>query len=778
MLSRQDVLIRTNAGRDVFQHYLAVEPKAGRNFQNPFTEKQQTPSFNLFQDAAGEWRYHDFATGDKGTWLDLVMNLHQLTLPEALAHIVEQLGVIDNPSGTVSPMRSSIPLANVPARPFLAAPRDYTPVEIEYWGQYGIGIDALKKYDVQALESYTASRADGTQYTISSQVNNPLFAYNAGDGFVKVYAPLTRNKAHKFTWPTGKPPGYAFGFEQLNARQPIILLAAGEKDALALSSHGYPAVTVGSENALIPAELMAELKSRSDEVLICYDSDDTGRTRAAELSAEHGVRWVELPRELKDYGKDVADFYRAVYQKHLPANLLDEAIQQAHTPFQAVPESLPAEAESAEHNPPLFPTAVYENVPAFLQRACAPFDGHEKDVMLLSTIGILSGCFSGVQGVYDQRRFGLNLFTFICAPAASGKGTMLWAQRIARPYHKQLISESNARISAYKADLQAHKSSAKGGTVPHPTSPMPPKQMLFLPGDTTAAALMQNLAGNDGRGIICESEADTLASAMGGEHGKFGDKLCKIFQHEPVPLMRKAESLYLDIERPAVSIVLTGTPAQLPRLMPNAENGLMSRFLFYSFQRPYTCKSCAPNGQPPLAPYFDGLGQELLRMIMATPSRDVEGLGGVEFTLSPTDWQRLDAAGEAGLQEAIGVAGGAGASTAFRLGLIAFRLIGLLTVLRCFENGEALTGQIQADAQDVTAALLLVETARAHALHVLVNQPRASKVPQQLTTAAEKADKIARAHELKGKGMTVRQIADEIGKSPSTIQDWLTPRRA
>ena len=39
--------------------------------------------------------------------------------------------------------------------------------------------------------------------------------------------------------------------------------------------------------------------------------------------------------------------------------------------------------------------------------------------------------------------------------------------------------------------------------------------------------------------------------------------------------------------------------------------------------------------------------------------------------------------------------GGAGGSSAFRLGLIAWRVAGLLTVLRCFENGEAPTRLVE-----------------------------------------------------------------------------------
>lgn len=769
MLSRYDVLLRTDNGRAVFQHYLGQEPKAGRTFQNPFVDKQQTPSFNLYPNEAGEWRYKDFATPDEGCWLDFVMQLHGLGVPDALYRIVQDLGLTDATGYAAQEPQLFVPVPRKTARPLHATYHAFTSEELEYWQQYGIGLDVLAKYGIRAIAQYKGTKPDNASYTITARANNPIFAYDAGEGFVKMYAPLATHKSYKFTWPTGQPTGHVFGLAQLSSWQSVILLAAGEKDAMALSAHGYAAVTVGSENVLVRPELIAELKGRCDEVLICYDADDTGRQRAAELAAEHGLRWVKWPAELLPYGKDAADFYRAVYRHELPHDLLHEAIRNPHAP---APEAIIADGQPpAEHALPTFAPSAYKQLPDFLRRACAPFEGHEKAVMLLSSLGILSGCFSGAGGYYDQRRYGLNIYTLVIAPAASGKGVMGFAQRLARPYHKKMLRESTEAQANYEAEWQAFKAAGKGKATP-PSAAPPPHRKLYLAGDTTAAALMQALADNDGRGIICESEADTLSAAMGGEHGNFGDKLCKMFHHEPVPLMRKGDKLYLELERPAVSIALTGTPGQLPRLMPNAENGLTSRFLFYRFDQPHVWRSGAPNGRRPLEPYFDEMGEELTRMIEATPTLDEQGTGGVNITLADADWNRLDAAGQAGLLEAVEVAADAGASSAYRLGLIAFRIIGLLTVLRCFENGEVPSGQLQADAQDVIIALHIMDVARAHALHVLATLP-ATKPVRSVEKHAQKAAKAAQALALKQAGMSVREIGHNLGVPSSTVQGWV-----
>ena len=432
-----------------------------------------------------------------------------------------------------------------------------------------------------------------------------------------------------------------------------------------------------------------------------------------------------------------------------------------------------ADSQQKGNGPPVplpdtFPPAVYDALPDYLRRCCAPFDGHEKAVMLLGTLGVLSGCFSGVGGTYAGRRFGLNLFVFITAPAASGKGVMSYAERLARPWHRRLLDENRRAAAQHACDEAAHKAAGRNAG---PAPVAPPRRLLFLPGDSTAAALIGALADNDGRGIIFENEADTLTTALGGEHGKFAEKLCKVFQHEPVTLIRKTDKLHIELERPAVSLVLSGTPNQVPRLMPNAENGLVSRFLFYTFAPPYAWKSAAPTGQPSLDTYFEPLAARLSEMISHVPLLGENGTLGAEITLSPADWQRLDTWGGSGLADAVAQAGGAGASTAVRLGPIAFRLIGLLTVLRYFDNGEVPAGTLLADPADVGTALALADVARAHALAVLATLPTPGRpAVSRLTT---KAKQETRAQELHTQGLSLRQIAEQVGVPKSTIGRWL-----
>jgi hypothetical protein len=435
------------------------------------------------------------------------------------------------------------------------------------------------------------------------------------------------------------------------------------------------------------------------------------------------------------------------------------------------PVELEPEEDTADYmSNLLFAADIYPKLPDYLRRCCAPFEGHERDVMLLGTLAILSGCFPGVGGTYHRRNCGLNLFAFIVAPAASGKGTLRWAQRLARPWHKHLLAESAVARADYERKLAAYKKSGDNEEASSPEGP-PPRQTLFIPGNTTAAAILTHLAENEGRGIICETEADTLSGAMGADFGNFSDALRNAFQHEPIAMLRKADRQYIDLEYPALSIALTGTPGQVARLLPTAEDGLVSRMLFYTFEQQPTWQDVGPNAGPPLDTYVDKLAEELCGMIGSVSPPSEAGVHSVEVTLTAAEWQRLNEACAAGLEAAVATNGSAGASTAYRLGLIAWRIVGILTVLRYFERQEVPSGTLEAAAVDVSTALSLMDTARVHAMTILQNlaKPATFKASKQAT----KAEKVANAQELRARGLSLRQIEEQIGIPFNTVRRWL-----
>lgn len=106
--------------------------------------------------------------------------------------------------------------------------------------------------------------------------------------------------------------------------------------------------------------------------------------------------------------------------------------------------------------------------------------------------------------------------------------------------------------------------------------------MLFIPANSSATALFQTLNDNEGQALMFETEGDTLTTTFRSEHGNYSDGLRKAFHHEPITYNRRKDREYVEITMPRLSVLLSGTPRQVGALIPDPENGLFSRFLFYN----------------------------------------------------------------------------------------------------------------------------------------------------------------------------------------------------
>lgn len=365
-------------------------------------------------------------------------------------------------------------------------------------------------------------------------------------------------------------------------------------------------------------------------------------------------------------------------------------------------------SDEMEHNMPFIPESVYKSLPRFLKNLCEVFsDRRERDVFLTSALGVLSGCFTSISGVYDGDRVYANLFMFILAPAASGKGSMVWAKRIADPLHKQWAQESE----------QVPERTDEGEScVLDPAQST--KRMLIIPANSSAVALIGTLRQNDGIGILCETEADTLANTLKQEWGNISDILRKAYHHEFVSLNRKTE--FVEIDTPRLSVVLTGTPGQILGIIPSAENGLFSRFSFYNYQTLAKWRDVSPdNHRIDKSELFGSLGQWFAQK--ASELAQVS----IEFRLSPMQWQIINTKYDKLLKETQAGFGVDGQGMVTRSGLMVFRLAMVLSATRRLGIEGKLPGDdLICNDSDFRSALGLAEIYFQHAVETYKMLPR------------------------------------------------------
>lgn len=178
------------------------------------------------------------------------------------------------------------------------ARQSFTQTDIDYWSQYHISLDTLHKYQVFSIKYFLCNGTVRGVYKESS----PMYAYKVFDKF-KIYRPL----ASKYTkWRSNLTNYHVQGLAELPKRGGnLLIITKSLKDVMVLYEMGYNAISASSETTFIPIEILDKLKVKWKNVLILYDRDSTGMTKAREYSKQYGLNAFFVHRKFKS--KDISD---------------------------------------------------------------------------------------------------------------------------------------------------------------------------------------------------------------------------------------------------------------------------------------------------------------------------------------------------------------------------------------------------------------------------------------------------------------------------------------
>jgi hypothetical protein len=373
-------------------------------------------------------------------------------------------------------------------------------------------------------------------------------------------------------------------------------------------------------------------------------------------------------------------------------------------------------------NTPTLPDFVFDTLPELLQQGTMAFeDKRKRDVFFTGALAIVSGCLPNVTGIYGQERVYPHLFTFTIAPPASGKGVMKNAKRLADKHHQKILDQSKLLQQHHEAEMQEYKAACtklkKGDEAPEKPNP-PQFKIVFIPADCSHSRMIEHLMQNEGEGIICETEADTMSGAKKQDWGDYSPSLRKAFHHEKITFTRKTNNEYIEINEPRLAVALTGTPNQAPGLISSAEDGLFSRFLFYAYKNEIQWQSPAPNGDKVVFnDHFEKLSVQMLNIIELLTQSNTTVL------LTTDQWQKLNTTFETMLTEVTIYTSEEAASIVFRLGLVLYRVCMIFTALRKVENGD-LTNDCTCTDLDFDNALAIVQTYLQHSILMFNNLPK------------------------------------------------------
>lgn len=334
---------------------------------------------------------------------------------------------------------------------------------------------------------------------------------------------------------------------------------------------------------------------------------------------------------------------------------------------------------------------LYDELPSVISNQIDQYDlQEERDVYITAALGVLSGCLPMVKGQYDNDFYHPNLYVFIIAPAGGGKGSLKHATELARPIHRMLKKDSNAERARWEQAQRDNDSNRDGAGDAVPNE-KPPRRQLIIPGNSSAASVINALSNNDGRGIMIETEADTLSQTIEKEWGNFSDVLRKAHPHEAISSGRVDETQ--EVDTPELSVVLSGTPDQLPNLIGEVGKGLWSRLCLYGFIPTDEWKDVSPSYAREDEEFSirrrQSPGQAVKELYQALSCRS----SALNIRLKPEQWTVLHEVGQGTKKEVHENYGFAGDGIVHRMGLHIFRIASILAVWNLWDQSEGLSDE-------------------------------------------------------------------------------------
>ena len=319
-------------------------------------------------------------------------------------------------------------------------------------------------------------------------------------------------------------------------------------------------------------------------------------------------------------------------------NTPSKALTHAHV-YNKVENDEPDESEEllngSDPNQPLptFPEADWPKILLLIMSyATSPT---QRDVMLIGALTAIGASMERyVRCPYAGKLQSPCLQSFIVAPSASGKGILSLIRLLVEPIHDEIRQQVATEVKAYKKEKAAYDVMGKERSKVEAPQ-MPKNRMFLISGNNTGTGILQNIMDANGTGLICETEADTISAAIGSEYGHWSDTLRKAFDHDRLSYNRRTDQEYREVKKSYLSVLLSGTPAQVKPLIPSTENGLFSRQLFYYMHGIWAWINQFESGEADLEAIFTDIGLEWKKQL------DLMKTHGVH-TLRLTDEQKQE----------------------------------------------------------------------------------------------------------------------------------------
>ena len=238
---------------------------------------------------------------------------------------------------------------------------------------------------------------------------------------------------------------------------------------------------------------------------------------------------------------------------------------------------------------PILDEKTFELLPKVLYEIVNEVDDiKDKNVILLSSIVVISSLTTNYHTNWFKRKILPNLSLFLIGKSGVGKGVMNYPISLINSIVKRQNKSTKNLTEQYYNELEKYNKRSKKDDIKRPIVPKIVNHKIS--GDISSAQLTKELENNDGEGLIIANEIDVLTKNKSNDWGDISVLIRAAFHNEEFSSSRKGKGVLPEkiyIKNVKLSILASGTPEQLFRFYPNITDGSYSRSLIFSLERDF-----------------------------------------------------------------------------------------------------------------------------------------------------------------------------------------------
>ena len=254
-----DNILKFVNDEDIFRKYINHDFKIGEVFSAEYRDDKK-PSFGIYwNNHTNKLMYKDLSKKYGGDCFSYVQLIYKCDFWKSLEIINSDFKLgLGGKKLEISPNIHYEKKEYVKEkRKISIIKQNYTEIDIEYWGEYGISIETLKKYNVFSCRSYSVNNEIKRIYV----KDYPIYAYYfPRTGNYKIYIPTEKTGCK---WDTNANNDWDIqGYDQLPENGDIIYITKSLKDVMCLDEIGITSVATHGEGQYFNPDFITITKQR------------------------------------------------------------------------------------------------------------------------------------------------------------------------------------------------------------------------------------------------------------------------------------------------------------------------------------------------------------------------------------------------------------------------------------------------------------------------------------------------------------------------------------